>query len=491
MPFAFPVALLDSSMLTLNPSLSRPAWSKAIAQPAREFPLTPLPVLSGKIPEGLRGSLYRNGPGRLERGGSLAGHWFDGDGAILAVHLTDAGATATYRYVQTRGYQKESAADRFLFPNYGMKVPGPFWKSWGKEVKNAANTSVLALPDKLLALWEGGNPHALDLQTLETWGIDNLSGLHKKDPFSAHPKIDPQTGDIFNFGVIPGVNSRLYLYRSEPKGKIVKKKQATELEGFPLIHDFAIAGQYLVFFVPPVRVNFPPVALGLSNFSDSMQWKPELGTQIFIFDRDTFSLVSRGEAEPWYQWHFTNGYVGGDGSVAVEIVRFRDFQTNQHLKEIATGQTKTPAKGTLWKIYLNPQTGQPIETGELLDRGCEFPIVPSHQVGKPWRYTYLSVHRDGVDISQEILGAIARYDHKMGNLSIADMGENCYPSEPIYVSDAFNSERGWVLSVVYDGNSDSSEVRIYESDRLEAEPVCRLGLPSVIPPGFHGTWKCA
>ncbi|MGK7938467.1 MAG: carotenoid oxygenase family protein, partial [Xenococcaceae cyanobacterium] len=34
-----------------------------------------------------------------------------------------------------------------------------------------------------------------------------------------------------------------------------------------------------------------------------------------------------------------------------------------------------------------------------------------------------------------------------------------------------------------------SEVRIYGSDRLEDEPLCRLGLPSVIPPGFHGTWK--
>jgi len=40
------------------------------------------------IPEGLRGSLYRNGPARLERGGVRVGHWFDGDGAILAVHFT-------------------------------------------------------------------------------------------------------------------------------------------------------------------------------------------------------------------------------------------------------------------------------------------------------------------------------------------------------------------------------------------------------------------
>jgi carotenoid cleavage dioxygenase-like enzyme len=52
------------------------------------------------------------------------GHWFDGDGAILGVHFTDAGATGLYRYVQTSGYQDESEKEQFLYPNYGMTAPG-------------------------------------------------------------------------------------------------------------------------------------------------------------------------------------------------------------------------------------------------------------------------------------------------------------------------------------------------------------------------------
>ena len=61
---------------------AKKSWAKALARPAAEFPLTQLSVKSGKIPEGLRGTLYRNGPARLERGGMNAGHWFDGDGAF-------------------------------------------------------------------------------------------------------------------------------------------------------------------------------------------------------------------------------------------------------------------------------------------------------------------------------------------------------------------------------------------------------------------------
>ncbi|HEY9652282.1 MAG TPA: carotenoid oxygenase family protein, partial [Coleofasciculaceae cyanobacterium] len=65
-------------MTTASKPLTSPTWGKAIAQPAKEFPPTPLPILSGKIPQGLRGSLYRNGPGRLQRGSVPVGHWFDG-----------------------------------------------------------------------------------------------------------------------------------------------------------------------------------------------------------------------------------------------------------------------------------------------------------------------------------------------------------------------------------------------------------------------------
>jgi carotenoid cleavage dioxygenase-like enzyme len=471
-------------------AIDRKAWSKAIEKPAQEFPLTPLPILSGKIPDQLRGTLYRNGPGRLERGGTRVGHWFDGDGAILAVHFTDTGATGVYRYVQTEGYQKETAANKFLFPNYGMTAPGAFWQKLGKEVKNSANTSVLALPDRLLALWEGGNPYALNLQTLETLGSDTLSSLAKSDPFSAHPKIDPQTGEIYNFGIVADLNASLNLYQTDSTGKILQKS-ATKLEGVPLVHDFVMAGQYLIFFVPPVRINLLPVASGMSSFSEAMQWKPELGVQILVFDRNTLSLVSRSEAESWFQWHFGNGYTDSDGSVVVEFVRYTDFQTNQNLKEVATGKIETPAEGTLWQIRLNPQTGTVISLEKVLDRECEFPTIPPHQVGQPWRYSYLSVYRDGVDRTQEIYGAIARLDHKIGILSIADLGENCYPAEPIFVPNAPNSEQGWLLTVVYDSNRDRSEVRIYQSDHLEDEPVCCLGLPSVIPHSFHGTWKSA
>ncbi len=470
-------------MITSN----NPAWSKVLATPATEFPLTPLCVISGSIPPQLTGTLYRNGPARLERGGHKVGHWFDGDGAILAVHFAKGQATAVYRYVQTEGYQAETAAGRYLYANYGMRAPGGFWNNWLKGTKNSANTSVLPLDDRLLALWEGGKPHALDLHTLETKGIDNFSDTLQAS-FSAHPKIDPDTGEIYNFGVTLGKQTTLHLYRCHKTGKIIRQN-SLKLSGCPLIHDFVLTQKYLVFLIPPVRINLLPVLTGTKCLSDAAEWRPQLGTQILICDRDTLSVVSQETTEPWYQWHFTNGYVDRDGEIAIEFVHYDDFTTNQYLKEVATGKTETAAKGRLWSIKINPQTGQVTASNPLLNRHCEFPVVAPHQVAKPWRYSYFSTHREGTIPEQELLNAIACFDRHTGNLTLADMGENIYPSEPIYVPQPDNLERGWLLTVVYDGNTDSSEVRIYYSDRLNEEPLCRLALPSTIPPSFHGIWK--
>lgn len=469
-----------------SPPSDRP-WFQVLSRPATEFPPTSLTILDGEIPPGVRGSLYRVGPGRLQRGNKRVGHWFDGDGAVLAVHFSDEGATGVYRYVQTQGYQKEAKAGQYLYPNYGMTVPGPFWQTWGRDLKNAANTSVLGLGDRLLTLWEGGNPHALDLKTLQTWGKESLEELDPKEPYSAHYKTDPKTGEIYNFGVAPGANATLQLYRSAPSGKILQRG-AIPLEGVPVIHDFVMAGQYLVFFVPPVRVNFLPVSLGLSSFGEAIEWKPEKQMQIIVVDRSSLKLISRGVAQPWYQWHFTNAYEEETGEIVVEFVRYRDFATNQFLKEVAHGNTKTSAPSSLWQVRVDPESATVLAEEEVLARECEFPIVEDALIGQPWRYTYLAVHRDGAVPEKELFGAIARFDRHTGELNLADAGTNRYPSEVLAFPDAIDPDRRWAITVVYDGNTDSSEVWIYPGE-LDRDPVCRLGLPSAIPHSFHGTWR--
>jgi len=209
-------------------------------------------------------------------------------------------------------------------------------------------------------------------------------------------------------------------------------------------------------------------------------------------DRDTLEVVSKGEAEAWFQWHFGNGYVDADGNIHLDFVRHEDFpHTNEYLRELAFGDTHTRDSSTLWRMTLDPKTAQLKTLEQVMDRDCEFPVVPAHQVGQPWQHTYLAVHQPGTDITREWYRAIARFDYQSGELTTADCGENNYVMEPLYARDRYHPDQGWVLTVVYDGDTDTSEVWVFDSDRLNQEPVCRLSLPQVIPIGFHGTWRPA
>jgi len=69
-----------------------------------------------------------------------------------------------------------------------------------------------------------------------------------------------------------------------------------------------------------------------------------------------------------------------------------DFQTNQYLKEVASGQTHTPAKSTLWQVHLDPKFGK-VTIQSVLDRHCELVVLPQ-LVGQALS-PYLLVHRQG------------------------------------------------------------------------------------------------
>jgi all-trans-8'-apo-beta-carotenal 15,15'-oxygenase len=473
-------------------STTRGLWAGAISKPAVEIPPTPLKVLSGQLPQGLRGSFFQNGPARLERGGQRVGHWFDGDGAILGIHFDGSHAIANYRYVRSTGFEEEESAEKLLFRGYGSLPDLPLWQRWQAQVKNAANTSVLPLPDRLLALWEGGLPHQLDPDSLATKGLETLGSLKTSDTFSAHPKRHPHTGDIFNFGIIAGGNAKLNLYRLNAAGHL-QKRNTIELNGIPLIHDFVLADRYLLFCVPPVRLGALPAVLGLQSFSDALHWRPHLGTQLIVIDAESLEVIAWNQVEPWYQWHFGQGYINSQGSIVMDVARYDDFTTNQQLKEVASGQINTPAEAQLWQYEIDPQTAEIIHNTCLVNRHCEFP-VPLSTDSKPRTEsvpTYLNIHRTVPTPSGELFEAIARFEPLTQTLTIADAGPGRYPAEPHPIADTFDSRHHWVITIVYDGHQHHSEVWIYDSNALDDAPVCRLLLPQVVPPSFHGQWQQA
>lgn len=83
----------------------------AFANAPGEFDFAHVRV-EGKIPGGLRGAFYRNGPALFERDGVRYRHWFDGDGLVQRWSVGPSGIGYRGRFVATykRGIEERRAS---------------------------------------------------------------------------------------------------------------------------------------------------------------------------------------------------------------------------------------------------------------------------------------------------------------------------------------------------------------------------------------------
>jgi all-trans-8'-apo-beta-carotenal 15,15'-oxygenase len=79
---------------------------------------------------------------------------------------------------------------------------------------------------KLLALWEAARPYSLNPQNLDTLGQETFDGkLAAGQVFTAHPRRDDRTGDLWGFGVQPGPKSTISIYRVTNQGELSTESQ--------------------------------------------------------------------------------------------------------------------------------------------------------------------------------------------------------------------------------------------------------------------------
>ena len=166
-------------------SIDNPFLSRAFAPVFDERDDVDL-VIEGEIPKSLRGVFMRNGPNPQFRPDSHYAYPFDGTGMIHAIYIEHGKARYRNRWVLTRELAAERAAGHRLYNSTFNPPPHA----------DLANTNVIYHAGRYLALYEGGVPYELtsDLKTVGPYDFDGqLPG-----PMSAHPKLDPVTGELLS-----------------------------------------------------------------------------------------------------------------------------------------------------------------------------------------------------------------------------------------------------------------------------------------------------
>ena len=458
---------------------------------AREERSYKIDNIEGDWPKDLRGSFYRNGPGRLERGGKKYGHWFDGDGMMNAFHMREDGMHYVNKYVRTEKFVEEEKAGKILYRGIGTQIPGGFWKNTFKAPVTAGNTSVVYHGDKLMALAEGWWPYEIDADNLNTVGPHNFEGqLKMNQAFSAHGKVHPKTGDYFNFGFGVDVRNRrpvpvLNFYRVDPTGKMKQKKKIT-LPRMAFLHDFAMSENYAFFIVNSIGAkSYFDVAksmLGFSSLSKLMSYKEDLPALAMIVDLNTMELVFQAEMEAHAVVHFGNAWED-NGMLHVQAMYFNDFSATDSLGNMWKSERMESGKCHTYHVNLKDQS---ITHEEVSDSGleCEFPQWQNSKNTQESRYLWMAANSDNGACS--FFNAIQKVDTKTTKTIVCELPKGYYGSEPMPILNGEKEDDGYVLMVVYNAFEHLSELWCLDAHDLSIR--AKAFLPHHIPHGFHGYW---
>jgi len=497
---------------TLSPpcAYDRADWDSAFCNVETELTAVAVTAQRGTLPPELQGTLYRNGPGRLERGGRWVHHPFDGDGMVTALRFEAGTARLTNRFVRTQGWLEEEAAGRMLYRGvFGTQKPGgPLANLFDLRLKNIANTHVVRLGDQLLALWEASSPHALDPDTLETKGLTLLDGvLSPGEAFSAHPRFDPgHHGEerMVTFGVKSGPRSTIRLMEfatTGPQAGQLLSQRSDSFNGFAFLHDFAITPNWAVFLQNAVAFNPLPFVLGQKGAAQCLASKPGGQAQFWLIPRDSGAYAGQPPrivpAPQGFVFHHLNAWeldkTGPDGfggqvegpALVVESIYYADFPSIGPDTDFRTIDFNLIPEGLLERCTIDLSSNT-VRTERLSERCCEFAMVNPRREGLSCRYAWMAVAER--ETGNDPLQAFKKLDLISGERRMWSAAPRGFVSEPVMVPRPEGSaeDDGWVLGQVWNGARSATDLVILDAASMEELAV--LELPLAIPYGLHGSF---
>lgn len=442
----------------------------------------PVDEIEGEVPRPLRGTLFRNGSGRNDLGGNWFPHWFDGDGMISAIRFDDDGIHYRNRYVRTENYRDETRLGRVAHRGFGKMRPGGFLANAFRQPANVSNTSVVVQNETLLSLWEGGPPYALDPSTLETLGLEDFGG--KVGAFSAHPKQDPQTGELFNFGIDYGRKATLTPYRLHA-GELTRYPPVTL--PYPVMnHDFVLTANYLVFCLGPILVHPLRMMLGVASFDGALRWDPGRPTLILLLRRDGIGPPRWIETEPFFQFHFANGFEE-DGTLVLDLTRYPDYEAiGERLRNYWHSEWAADGMASLMRLRVDLASGKVASQGFGTGNANEFPRINPQRVGGAYRYAYIANNEPGEE--RGLQRRVTRVDMENGKAAFHDFGPGRYVGEPVFVPARREGEEddGYLITLVFDAAEERTEVVGLDARDVAAKPLFVARLKHHVPFSLHG-----
>ncbi|MEM9255023.1 MAG: carotenoid oxygenase family protein [Pseudomonadota bacterium] len=434
--------------------------------------------IEGEIPHQLVGAFMRDGANVAYQPNHYV-YPLDGDGMVHAVYFKEGKVHYRNRWVETNHLKTERQFGRTLYGSVGklMEVPQEVIDAGGEPspIRNTANTNILQHGGKLFAMWEGGFPHLLnpDLSTVGLYDYDGA--LQPGDALTAHPKICPDSGDLIS--CTQRWDSPNYYVQVFDKNGKHRQTIPVEFERKGIIHDLQITDNFVVIFYAPAFHSLEKAMKG----EDPFMWEPELGTRIIAIPRDGSGDNIVFETDPFFSWHFCNGFER-DGSIVIDYIWINSIPFTQAQ---GTGVEKQPRR--MYRMTLDPRSKR-VTNERFSDVFAEFSRVDERRMGKSYRYGFAtSSNRDWGDAHG--YNCTGRFDFETGDTQLWQYGEESNAGEPVHVPnpDSDREEDGWLMCFVHNPG-EGAFLSILSAGNFDHGPIAKVHIPTRVPNGFHANW---
>ncbi len=433
----------------------------------------------GAIPQDLQGNFLRVGPNPVHIFSVELYHTFDGDGMIHAIEFGDGNARYRNRFVQTEGLKLEQEQGDWIWKGMqSMMDPTPGRVPEGMpSTKNLANTAFVYHNETLYALHEPSQPTIVTLPGLETVGTSDFDGKLTHS-FTAHPKVDPKTGDMMTFGSsfeAPYVNYSVI----NATGELVHTSPVT-IPKPVFMHDFAVTSKYSLFLDFPITLDIERAMAG----GPALGFDADHGSRIGVLPRfGNDADVRWFTVDAGVVIHTANAWDEGD---EVVLQAARSKTTNIIGAGEATGDDPTETQGQLYQWRINLTTGD-IAEGPLCDIHCDFTRINENYSCSKNRYVYGAIFHPTRPLT---FNGVLKYDNESGEDVSYIYGENRHGGEAVFAPrvGAQAEDEGYLIAFIHDENIDRSECLIIDAQNVAAGPVATIIMPHRVPYGFHAGW---
>ena len=450
----------------------------------------------GEIPRELDGAFFRvqpdpQFPPRVEDDIS-----FNGDGMITRFHFHDGQCDFRQRWAKTDKWKLENEAGEALFGAY--RNPLTDHDSVKGQIRGTANTNAWLFAGKLWALKEDSPALVMDPATMETQGYEKFGGKMTGETFTAHPKLDPETGNMVAIGyAASGMHTDdVTYYEISPEGELVREEWF-KVPYYCMMHDFAITPDYLVLHIVPSTGSWEQLEEGKPAFMFDTTRPVYLG---IIPRREgmTSDDIRWFERDNCFASHVMNAWQEGTK------IHFVTPEAKNNMFPFFPDMHGAPFDGpaamsklTRWTVDMASNGDEFAEIEQLTQTASEFPRIDDRFTGRKNRYTWgleMDMSRPcdlkGGSAGGLLMNCLFLKDLETGDEQHWWCGPVSSLQEPCFIPRSKDAPEGdgWITMVCNRLDENRSDLLLFDALDIEKGPIATIHVPIRLRFGLHGNF---